>query len=294
MSTQSLSSLYYFVMIICIIIFIGFISCCFRYFLRPPNRRINYQKLSIASPFRCPWSELVDEWSAKNTCGSIFYVLREAEKLQQIDKCLSQRQNIDALELPVNCLIPVSIDVAGRGSAEKFTIICLPKGCDLKREQRMKRDLVNEPICTEPVREDIRAYDRKEFRMKHLQLLKRLRRRRVRKKRLQQETAEWRVVIPRGATAKLVIKQRKTMQELWLRTWPDKVRDQCSREVIGYLTQAHFSFVKAKCAGIGYITMDGLRELIKVMRRSKGAINVLVRNPSSVNYHKAILNIRLS
>lgn len=263
-----------------------------RYFRRPPNRRVNYQKLSIASPFRCPWSELVDEWSGRYICGSPFYVLRDEGTLQQLETCLTQRNGLDALALSVNCLIPISIDVAGRGSAEKFAIICLPTKSDLKRDQQLKRNLDNEPIYTEPMQKDHQESDRKAFRTRHLKLLKRLRRQRVRKKRRQQETAQRKVLIVPAATAALVDEQRETMRELWLRTSPNKIRHQCSREVIGYLTQAHFSFIKAKSAGIGYITVTGLQHLLNVMKHSKGAINVLIRNPSSANYRKAIMKIR--
>lgn len=256
---------------------------------------MNYSKLAITSPFRCPWSDLISQWSSKpSTDPTSFYVLRDVDKLRQIQQYLSNRETPASIDLPDNCLLPISIEVAERGSAEQFSIICLPKKCDWKRDQRMKRNLVNEPVFTEPPRSDGQERKRKLLRTKHLKLLKRLRRRRVRRKRRQQETAQRRVLIVTAATAELVAEQRKTMQELWLRTRPEQVRNQCSREVIGYLTQAHFSFLKAKSAGVGYITRNGFLQLLKVMKKSNGLIQVLVRNPSSTQYRKANLKIRLN
>lgn len=266
-----------------------------RYFKRPPNRRVNYNKLAITSPFRCPWSELVDQWSVPSNApeSTSFFVLREHAKLQQITHCLQQRGNIDHLNLPANCLLPVSIDIAGRGNAEKYAIICLPKKSDLKREQRAQRNLINVPIYTEPQRNDSNETKRKSLRAKHMQLLKRLRRQRVRKKRRLQETSERKVVLVKASTAELVEKQRTAIQELWLHKWPENVRNQCSRDVIGYLTQAHFSFIKAKSAGVGYITTNGFRQLLNFLQKQqKGPNYVLVRCPATAHYRKAIIQIR--
>lgn len=181
----------------------------------------------------------------------------------------------------------------GRGTAEKFSIICLPKKFDIKREQRMKNNLVNEPILTEPTKNDDQELARKTLRRNHLKLLKRLRRRRVRTKRRQQETAQRKILIVKSTTADLIAKQRHSMNEMWLPSLPKAIRQQCSRQVIGYLTQAHFSFVKAKVAGVGYITMNGLRNLLKISPKS-GSPKVLIRDTSSANYRKATLKIRIN
>lgn len=220
-------------------------------------------------------------------------MLREKDALQKIEKCLLHRSKSSDINLPENCLIPVTIDVDGRGVAEKFAIICLPKKFDFKREQRMKNNLINEPILTEPTKNDDQELARKNLRRNHLKLLKRLRRRRVRTKRRQQETAQRKILIVKPATADLIAEQRKAMNEMWLPSQPKIIRQQCSREVIGYLTQAHFSFVKAKVAGVGYITMNGLRNLLKVIPKS-GPVKVLLRDTSSVNYRKAMLKIRIN
>lgn len=263
----------------------------FRYFKRPPNRRKNYKKLSIASPFRCPWPTLVSQWSNNSTADS-YYVLRERELLEGVRQCFEHRQKPLSVNLPENCLIPISILMDGRGAAENFSIVCLPKKSDLKREQRKKQNLINEPIYTEPMRSDDQELARKQLRRNHLRLLKRLRRRRVRTKRRQQETAERKVLIVKASTAALVAEQRKTMSEMWLPSQPTNIRRQCTREVFGYLTQAHFSFIKAKVAGIGYATVNGIRSLLKNTAKA-GPVKVLVRDPNSANYRKATLKIRL-
>lgn len=126
-----------------------------------------------------------------------------------------------------------------------------------------------------------------------MQLLKRLRRQRVRRKCRQQETAERKVLIVKPSTTALVLEQRQRMRELWLPSQATKVRDQCSREVLGYLTQAHFSFIKGKSAGVGYITPNGLRCLRRLFAKANGSLFVLVRSPSSVHYRKCTLRIRV-
>lgn len=221
-------------------------------------------------------------------------MLRERDVLEQLDHCLQHHQKSSGLNLPENCLIPVSVDMDGRGTAENFSIICLPKHADFKRERMLKENLLNEPICTEPARADDQEVARKVLRRNHLAMLKRLRRRRVRTKRRQQETAQRKVLIVKAATAALIADQRKTMNEMWLPSQSDRIRNQCSREVFGYLTQSHFSFVKAKVAGIGYVTANGIRNLLKMMSKTGSAPKVLVRDSNSANYRKATLKIRIN
>lgn len=52
------------------------------FFKRPPNKRTNYAKFSIASPFSCNWKKLVQEWSEQETPR--FSVLRDKSVLQDL------------------------------------------------------------------------------------------------------------------------------------------------------------------------------------------------------------------
>lgn len=184
-----------------------------------------------------------------------------------------------------------------RGSPDNCSLICLPKPSDLKRNVRKIKSLDTEPVFTEPLRTDPFEKERKQLRSVHLKLLKRLRRRRVRAKRHLQETAEKRVLIAKPGTAKLVAEQLERMRDLWLPkpVATPGVRNQCSREVFGYLTQANFSLSEATVAGVGYITLHGLRKLVaasdKAMGSKKGGCQVLVRGTQTRHYRLASLSV---
>lgn len=262
----------------------------FRYFRKPPSKRHNFLKLSIASPFKCPWQQLVNEWST-DTAINQFYVLRNKIKLHELEQYVCGRSKILPTDIDENCLISVSLTLNGRGMANKFSIICLPKRHDLKHNEIRLKQFDFKPVFSEPNGKDENESMRKQLRLKHLMMLKRLRRRRVRIKRKKQEYSERKVIIAPAKTAKLIANQLNQMCELWLPTNSKTIRHQCSREVFGYLTQCQFSFHDAKVAGIGYITFNGLRKLMKLNYGQK-LNQVLVRDPNSINYRLATLYIR--
>lgn len=247
-------------------------------------------KLSIASPFKCPWQHLVNDWNAQKK--DAFYVLREKSKLQQIQQCLYGKEKLSSLHLDDNCLVPISMTMDHRGAAERFSLICLPKKSDLNRNSRKIRSFEYGPVYVEPLKTDANEKQRKELRIKHLKLLKRLRKRRVRAKRKKQQYAERNVIIAPPHTAKLIAEQAQTMRELWLPTAVIQIRQQCSREVVGYLAQCQFSYLKAKVAGIGYVTVKGLDQLLKQVDNQRKAVKVLIRSPNSLNYRFASIAVR--
>lgn len=189
-------------------------------------------------------------------------------------------------------MIPVSISIDGRGSASKYSIICLPKLSDFKRYQRKRNTLDSTPIFTESIQIDANEKLRKQLRRKHIKLLKRLRQRRVRIKRKYQETSQRKVRIIPSRTATIVIEQLKIMRELWLPTTQKYIRKQCSRDVFGYLTQCQFDFIAANVTGIGYVTSRGLEALGKIKSNRKYCNKVLIRDPNSLHYRFATIQIR--
>lgn len=267
----------------------------FRYFQKPPNKRQNYIKSSIASPFRCPWSQLLGEWcTTPNETDQKFYVLRDRGKLNEIDQFLSGRTKF-LTNIDENALIPIELTMTGRGNANKFTIICLPTKQDLRKQQKNRNKFINAPALSEAIAIDANELARKRLRTNHLALLKRLRRRRVRVKRKHQEYSERKVIIAGPQTASLIRKQNETMCELWLPIAPKTIRQQCSREVFGYLTQCQFMFHDAKVCGIGYVTINGLRKLAKTLKSiGLKTNNVLIRDPNSLIYRLATISIRCS
>lgn len=301
-----------------------------RFFKKPQNKRINYTKLSINSPFRCRWSQLIDDWSPKtaNACQQItapaspaitppsptFYVLRNRTHLQTCRQALAGQTPLSALDdLPhaARCLVPVHLRLQTRGNPDNYALLCLPLAADLRRQRRQLAELDAQPVHTEPMRPDAGEAERKRLRSAHQKLLKRLRARRVRAKRRDQQTAERRVLIAPPKTAQLVREQLERMRELWLPAAPaQSVRRQCSREVLGYVTQANFSLSEATVAAVGYVTLEGLRRLVQVAvkgapqqqpqgtkrNRSGGATAevvcpVLVRGTTSRQYRLASVRI---
>lgn len=277
-----------------------------RYFRTPPNKRQNYLKLSIASPFKCPWEQLIQEWctesqskkSVNNQNSSEisnlatvqrFFVLRNKNKLRDVEQFLAGR--MQSMDIDENCLIPISITLNGRGNIGKYSIVCLPNNKDLQTNIRNRKQFPKIPSLTEPIGIDHNETKRKLFRLNHLKMLKRLRRQRVRVKRKKQEYSERKVIIAPPRTANLINLQYSKMCELWLPMSPKSVRHQCKKEVFGYLSQSQFMFHEAKVSGIGYVTSNGIRKLSKLYHGRKSN-QVLVRDPTSLIYRWATITIR--
>lgn len=174
----------------------------------PPDKRPNYVKLGVTSPFFCCWDALISEWSQKTsenvdvlcktenkTHSSKFFVLRERKKLESLKAVVSilNTQNIkngsqnvphfpDVIDLfqscKDRCLVPVTIYMCGRGSPTDCAMICLPSQTDA---DNISKD-IRSPGPTEELHNDEHQMERKELRTEHKKLLKRLRRKRVRER----------------------------------------------------------------------------------------------------------------
>lgn len=272
-----------------------------KYFRYPPNRRVNFVKLGISSPFFCDWKNLTKGWSSNED----FYVLRNRELLLllQAGICTAKNRNaklfiqntqsdITDLDDYKNCLIRIKISMIGKGSPKKFAIICMPTFEDLKKFKDNKKWLGPVEKCHNDLNERIR----KVLRKNHLILLKRLRRQRVQRNRALKNNA---LKLLRESTGKInedkcmtVSSHHKIrsdqsvkMSELYLPKCTE-VRYSCDREVMGYITLGNFSLSQAKGIGIGYITLPSLLRMID----NKSNI-VLVRNTQTRQYRLAELNI---
>ncbi|XP_018369451.1 PREDICTED: ribonucleases P/MRP protein subunit POP1 isoform X2 [Trachymyrmex cornetzi] len=233
-----------------------------KYFRCPPNRRINFVKFGIRSPFFCDWKNLMKNWSGNED----FYVLRNREIL-------------------------LLLQAVGKGSPKKFAIICMPTFEDLNRIKTNKKWFGPVEKCHNDPNEKIR----KALRKNHLIILKRLRRQRVRRKQVLKNNAlkllkepdklneNERTIV--SSHRKIISDQLVKMSELYLPKSAE-VRHSCDREVMGYITLGNFSFSQAKGIGIGYITLISLLGMIN----EKSNI-VLVRNPQTRQYRLAELNI---
>lgn len=78
----------------------------------------------------------------------------------------------------------------------------------------------------------------------------------------------------------------KSIRELWLPSDVKSIRFSNSREILGFISQAAFSFSEAKSCGIGYVAYNALNALIQL-----GHNKVLVRNTTSRKYRQANVQI---
>lgn len=257
------------------------------YFRKPTNKRINYRKMSIVSPFLCPWKQLILEWGG----GENFYVLRNRLKLDKLQRILKGKEYIDP-DLPHSALIPVNLIMNGRGVSTENGIICLPSKRDIKTFLLKKSLRDKGPVFFEPDGIDVDENTRKMMRINHKKLLKRLRNRRVRTKKKLQSVSQYRVQIPKSSTEKLISEQHEKICELWLPKQPQTVRKQCSRQVIGYVTSSRFNFTEGKVCSIGYLTRNGFEELIETFNKFKCLQPfVLTRASNSKSYSVTNLSI---
>lgn len=157
----------------------------------PPNKRCNYRKFAIVSPFRIPFAQLIRDWSPTSTSNDDksqeFFVLRELQKLQDLAECV-KKCNLFKFpkQLSSQCLIQLKIIMKSRGNPKDFSLICLPSKKDLKRNLKLIKLNNHQPIYMEPLLADPNEKERHQLRVQHKKLLKRLRARRVREKRKKQ------------------------------------------------------------------------------------------------------------
>ena len=90
----------------------------------PPNKRPNFAKLGVASPFSCPWSTLVKDWSVQQGGSSKVKVWRpNSRDLRTPFHELTESQ----IGGNVN-LMAVKIQVLGKGTFSENSMICWPSG----------------------------------------------------------------------------------------------------------------------------------------------------------------------
>ncbi|XP_050091315.1 ribonucleases P/MRP protein subunit POP1 [Anopheles aquasalis] len=268
-----------------------------RYFRRPNNRRVNYTKLAIASPFRCPWQQLVQEWNrskeemGSDTSPTQFFVLRDRDALAKLRLAFERKFNLRSINLPPDALVPLLLTLKTRGNPGENALICLPKREDFRANRVARIGGDHSPVYTEPLRKDPHEHERKKLRTEHLRTLKRLRRQRVREKKRRQRTNPGQLVkIAAASNAVRVREQLERMAELWLPGKPaNGIRNQCSRECFGYVTQCCFTLTEGNVTGIGYVTVKGLEKLFKVC--NKGTFKVLLRGTKSRGYRFATIRL---
>lgn len=255
------------------------------YFRRPCNKRHNYIKLAVASPFFSPWNQLVREWDGK---PELLHVIRDQNVLEAIQGYLEGRTKT----FPVNiengesALVPVTFKMSGRGNPGPNALVCLVTAQD----RVPLNGLTCRPIHTEPLRKDPYEEKRKKCRVAHLQVLAKMRRKRLKAKRAMQKRSTRKVAITKPLTEQIIADQHRKMCEMWLPRTFESIRNQCSRETIGYCATADYSFREAMSCGTAYITLTGLAQNLCAPEPSL----VLIRDSKSREYRSARISVAVN
>ncbi|KAK0163807.1 hypothetical protein PV328_002500 [Microctonus aethiopoides] len=260
-----------------------------KYFRYPPNRRVNFIKYAISSPFYCEWKMLVKEW----TNEEIVSVLRDRNSILSLTTLLNdctinnkrnmKRENInkplsidDEIGFKIKSLLTaVKVTIVGKGNPKDFALICLPTDEDLIKFNKNKK--WGGPI--QKCKFNVFEAKRKILKEQHEVFLKRaMRQRKNARKSCKEITSNF-------DSTTIVTEHAKTMKNLYLPECTG-VRESCDRQVIGYVVQGGFSCSEARGIGWGYVVIAPLLDMIG----NKNNI-VLVRNTKSRQYRCAKLQI---
>ncbi|XP_051168586.1 ribonucleases P/MRP protein subunit POP1 [Leptopilina boulardi] len=280
------------------------------YFKHPPNRRVNFTKFAITTPFFCEWGILTKEWGAQGE----FFTLRNKALLENLDENLTRRKSKSFLktdtslnvepfssELDKNYLVPIKVTIERKGVPENFSIICLPTEDDLKTFKKNRK--WSGPV--ESLKSDANEKERLNSRKKHLELLKKLRKQRVRMKKKLESVRnesdksdenddgflnEIKMIRKKclNGNKTIIETQARKMEELCIPKC-SRVRFSCDREVMGFVEQGGFCLSEARGVGRGYIVLEALKNLICQKRNL-----VLIRNTQSRKYRFANLEVLIT
>ncbi|XP_055387121.1 ribonucleases P/MRP protein subunit POP1 [Condylostylus longicornis] len=248
-----------------------------RHFKKPLNKRCNYNKLCISSPFKLPFNELVNEWYPLESEQN-FFVLRDLESLQNISKSLLRKADFPNVE--PGCLIQIYIQMKTKGKLDDLSIICIPHKEDLKCA-KYKNVAYTEPLKNCLIKKS--KNEEKKQRLVKIDTSKVIFKNKQNKKLYNTKMKNLANSIKNSCA--------KEASELWIIESPKCVRKQCSREVIGYVKYSNFSYIHSKIIGIGYVVAEGLKELVNT---SKEPYKILVRGKTSRNYYVANFEIPIN
>jgi ribonuclease P/MRP protein subunit POP1 len=271
-----------------------------KHFALPPNKRVNFAKLGIASPFQPPWAVLLKDWRSDNSlCGpvplpEVVHVLREAELLRRLREDKLSGEDVEKFG---DYLVGVRLRIQGKGKLGENSLICHPSTQDLEV------DGFEGPM--ERVHEDDMEKERKETREMHQLTKKRLKRqwKKLKDKEVLMKTQstalgkpldeeKLNLVTSNMNTVKKIREQRNhefgaKNEELWIGDF-NTVRHSSKREIFGFITAANMSYTIGGYLGFGYVSLRGLLKW-KELKNPKSL--ALTREVSSTQYRFSSLAI---
>lgn len=113
-----------------------------------------------------------------------------------------------------------------------------------------------------------------------------------------QETSNTKVLIRPAGTAVMCLEQLKNMCKLWLPEDTEtlfSVRKQGTRDCFGYMSAGHFCLTEGTVGGIAYVTVEGLRQLLKLCQQCHlKQPKCLIRPTNSRNYRFAAFSVNVN
>ena len=217
------------------------------HFKLPPDKRVNYAVLGVGdSCWNRPWGTLLTQWASDSDVKvgeKDFHVIRDTEVLRK----LAEGEAVDIADGD-RSLVPVVLEVEGKGRLGQQTLLCLPFPGD---EEDL--DLV------EPLHEDAKEGERKEKRNEHKVTKKRLKRQ-WKKLKSKQVLVKAQAVVkdeePNHEKVELITKNMEAVKEIrekenetWAkeseRLWsPDgeNLRTGFARELAGWVVEGDFCY----------------------------------------------------
>ena len=279
----------------------------------PPAKRPNYVKLGVAAPFRLPWEQLVDEWTALANSGQgvaggtdmeedvaedtarqtqTFCVCRCRKTLRLLGSLCQPTKNghtskpsvapsglviqLQSDEAMTRSLVPVQVSFCQVGMPMCFTMIYVPTDEDFAASQETRS-------CTEPLHKDAASA--------HKKFLSRKR------KRATKANGQARVAEENTPTNGLVIdNSQSATEEGKSGCHEEHLVGACTRQTIGYVTHGNFAFSVGHGHGVGFVAMAALSKLLQSQQkvaptRRRHGCRVLVRSPQSLQYRWACLSV---
>ena len=250
-----------------------------KYERMPPAKRPNYDKLSVAAPFRAPWEKLLEEWSLQSNSAASSssnssavpmecensvdetaqseelkaVVLRNKQKLRQLDKLCLGKAMIDTLPVLTSAtLVPVHLRMIQRGTPSQSALICLPTKEDLET-------LAKDPKAAGPI-EPLRAVS---------------------------ETAPSCKLGAGSETTRTSSSQLSNTSK----TPGISLRKSCARELIGVVQHGGYSLSQGQGAAKGMVAYGAMHTILQ-LRPQQPAI-VLLRPAHSLQYRYAYLSVNI-
>lgn len=259
------------------------------YFKMPPQKRPNFLRLGIASPFLCPWESLFrnrrQDSESRLQGNHQFFVLRDKKKLVWLNEMLSKDRKLarPCDEEEAKCLVAVSIESYDKGRPLDMALICLPTEQDLVNLQNSG----TAPV--EKIHVDENKEKRKDFRRKQKSMVKSRKRKLKGEKLLNEKTTEEKAKANGGTLAEYELK----VQRLWLPPENSGLISPSSRSVCGFVFRGDFSFCKARGSAVGYVALPALFKLA-ILHQDAPHLLILFRNTHSLQYRYARLALLLN